>query len=86
MAHLSYQELSSHIQEVHLIVPVWSSRAHYKHPDVFYVIRDIVIDEKTDTPAIVYQKEWDKLWIKFVRLASSFLQEVSDGMKRFMKV
>ncbi len=83
MPHLLYAELKELLDQSEVQIPLWSERTHYKDPDKIYIIRDLIIDEKTDSPAVVYQKKGDVTWVKFVRLASVFLEEVGEWMKRF---
>lgn len=56
MVHLTYTELAQAIQAISDQIPINSQRYHYKDTTVAYVIRDIIIDEATDSPAVVYQK------------------------------
>ncbi len=86
MPKLSYAELKDLLDQALIQFPIWSERTHYKHPDVVYIIRDLVIDEKTDSPSVVYQKKWDGTWVKFVRLASVFLEEVGEWESRFKRI
>jgi hypothetical protein len=56
MVHVSYSELAQAIQVISDQIPINSQRYHYKDTAVAYVIRDLIIDEATDSPAVVYQK------------------------------
>ena len=81
MSHLSYNQLADSLQNIYSQIPLDSHRFHYKNPTIIYTIVDIVIDEATDTPAVIYQKLWDTQNIKFVRLASIFLELVGDQQR-----
>ena len=85
MVHVSYSELAQAIQVISDQIPINSQRYHYKDTTVAYVIRDIIIDEATDSPAVVYQKIWDIHGVKFVRLASIFLEKIWD-QERFVRI
>ncbi len=71
---LSSQELMSMLQDWSATIPVWSIRYHWKKKDVLYTVTDLVIDEPTDTVAVVYKQS--TTGICFVRLASVFVENV----------
>lgn len=72
--HFSSQELTSMLQDWSTIIPPWSVRHHRKKQDVLYTILDLVIDEPTDTVAVIYKQS--TTGICFVRLASVFVEKV----------
>jgi len=55
--HLSLAQLVKNIETVAKQVPIGSLWVHYKNPDKYYRIVDLVIDEATDEVAVLYQGE-----------------------------
>jgi hypothetical protein len=90
MAHKSTTELRQILAGAAAQVTIGALYAHYKHPDQYYRIADIVLIEATDEPGVVYEALYDDLnGVKFLRPISDFLAEVEmDGekVKRFSKL
>lgn len=86
MTHKRLDELAKMLEEARRKVTVGGRYVHYKHS--YYVVKDVVIWEATDEPAIIYQAEYDPRLI-FARPLDSWLGTVEvEGktMRRFAKV
>lgn len=81
MSHRTAQELKSLLQEAETLVKVGGRYFHYKNPDKFYTVLDLVIIEATVEVGVVYRAEYDGLEeFKFVRPIGEFMGEVEvDG-------
>lgn len=86
--HKSDKDLQKSIEEAKTKVIVGGKYFHYKKSEMFYIVRDIVILEASDEPAVLYQAEYGEK-LSFVRSVSNWLQKaVVDGkeVERFTKV
>ena len=75
MPHISQQELAAAVASAKQKVKVGAHYAHYKHPELTYVVVDIAILEATDEPCVIYTAEYGER-ITFVRSFASWSQEV----------
>lgn len=87
MAHKTAEELYQMLEDAKNQVELGGKYFHYKRPNDFYTITDILIIEATDTVGICYRAEYEELrGITFMRPIEDFLAEVDvDGqmIKRF---
>ncbi|MFZ2187448.1 MAG: DUF1653 domain-containing protein [Candidatus Moraniibacteriota bacterium] len=90
MAHKTAEELKCALQKARERVLVRRQYFHYKHPELFYTIVDLVIIEETDGVGVLYRADYESLkGIGFLRPIESFLDEVEiagEKMKRFSLV
>lgn len=87
MAHPPVEEILKKVNQAKSQVVVGSQYYHYKHPDFHYTIIDIVVEESTDEPMVIYKGAGDGL--TFARPIKSFLEQVEiEGkmINRFSKV
>lgn len=87
MPHRTHDDLFRIRAEIVEQIPLWSTWTHRKNPSVIYTIIDLIVDEATDEIAVIYEHPSS---LRFVRLAHSFLQEVTTPawkpMSRFLRV
>lgn len=88
MEHLSQRELKERIEKAEADVVVSGRYTHYKDHSKTYIVKDIVIVEATNEPAVIYQAEYGE-GITFSRPLSEWLEEVEwkgEMVPRFIKV
>ncbi len=88
MAHVSLEELDRRLAEAATKVEVGGRYAHYKHPELHYIVKQLAILEATEEVGVIYEAQYENN-ISFVRPLSSWLTEVElEGNKvpRFSKV
>ena len=54
MAHIPEEALRDMLESAGTKVEIGSSYAHYKHPDLTYAVKELLIWEATDEIAVVY--------------------------------
>lgn len=85
--HKAPEVLRKEIEEGKKQVPVGSLWGHFKHPDNYYEIIDLVIIEDTDEVGVLYKSTFEPTkGIIFLRPLESFLsyKETEEGpVKRF---
>ncbi len=79
--HLSIDELKVLLSTYAVKIPIGSVWTHRKKPDVYYIICDLVIDEATDAIAVIYEQKVS--WLRFVRLADIFLEQIEKTEYRW---
>lgn len=88
MARASLEELDRQLAEARMLVEVGGRYAHYKHPELHYIVKEIGIREDTEEVSVVYEAQYGNN-IPFIRALSSWLQTVEVEGKtipRFSKV
>ncbi len=88
--HKSPDVLKNEIEEGKKQVPIGSLWGHFKNPDKYYEIVDLVIMEETDEVGVAYRSTFEPTkGITFVKSLEGFLseKELEDGtkVKRFTK-
>jgi hypothetical protein len=86
--HKPEAELARALQLAAKQVKVGAQYAHYKNPDLTYVVVGHVILEATDEPAIMYQAQYGKK-ITYARALSIWLETVEwqgKTVPRFVKI
>lgn len=73
--HLSQNELLSLLNTAKKQVKIGSRYRHYKSADMTYVVKDIVIQEATNEPCVIYQAQYGNK-ITFSRPVSVWLERV----------
>lgn len=58
MSHRTAQELKSLLQEAETLVQIGGRYFHYKRPDKFYTVLDLVIIEATEEVGVVYRADY----------------------------
>lgn len=87
MAHPPVEEILEKINQAKSQIEIGSKYYHYKHPDFLYTIIDIVVEEASDEPMVIYKGQGDGL--TFARPYKSFIEQVEVEGKmiaRFSKV
>lgn len=88
MARLSQNELKELIEKAKREVSVGTRYAHYKDPSKTYLVKDLVIDEATNEPGVIYQAEYGEK-ITFSRRLSIWLEQVKwqgQSVARFKRL
>lgn len=88
MAYTSEDTLAAQLHVAAELVTVGARYTHYKHPEQYYTVLDIVWDAAIDEPAVLYRAEYGK-GLTFVRPVRMWLETVEcrDGRcPRFTKV
>jgi hypothetical protein len=86
--HKPESEIVAMLQAAAAQVEVGAYYAHYKHPELTYRIKDLVIWEATDEVAVIYEAQYGER-ITFARALSVWLETVEwEGgvVPRFTKV
>ena len=73
--HDSEIALDQELQTAAEQVPVGALYAHYKHPELIYIIGGHCMMEATDRPAVIYQAQYGKK-ITWARELGVFLETV----------
>jgi len=76
MAHRPLAELNADLRTAAAKVKVGGRYAHYKHPELPYLVTGLVILEANDEMAVVYQVEEAGEQVTFVRPLKSWLGTV----------
>lgn len=77
MAHLSPEALFSKLNLAKQKVIVGAKYYHYKHPELYYSIVDLVIIEATEEVGVLYRAEYESLkGLIFMRPIDDFLATV----------
>ena len=88
MGHIAESELRQYLQEAASKVEIGAHYTHYKHPELTYVIRSLIIWEPSDEVAVVYEAEYGER-ITYARPLAVWLETVPwEGkiVPRFAKV
>lgn len=86
MSHRTALELKSLLQEAETLVQIGGRYFHYKNPDKFYTVLDLVIIEATEEVGVVYRADYEELeGVKFVRPIGEFLGQVMVEGKTFSR-
>lgn len=87
--HKSPEVLRNEIEEGKKQVPIGSFWSHFKNPDKYYEIVDIVVMEETDEVGVAYRSTFEPTkGVTFVKPLEEFLsyKETENGkVKRFTK-
>lgn len=90
MAHIPATDLHQILNDAKQQVTIGGTYYHYKKPDKYYTLVDVVIIEANDTVGVLYKAEYDDLkGITFMRPLDDFLAEVDTDngrIPRFTKV
>ncbi len=76
------------LQDAATKVSVGASYAHYKHPELIYIVRELVILEATNEIAVVYEAQYGER-ITYARALDVWLETVEwedRTVPRFTKV
>lgn len=88
MPHSSELSLVSRISNAKRLVSVGSLYYHYRTPNLFYRVNDIVVNEETEQPVVIYEAQYgDK--ITWARSLDKWLDEIEyqdTFVKRFTEV
>jgi len=78
--HSDEVHLAELLQEAHKKVQISHCYYHYRAPEKQYLVYDIVIDEATEKPMVIYQAMYGK-FLKWTRHVSSWGEQVetTDG-------
>lgn len=83
MAHKSAQELKELISKAKSQVEIGGTYYHYKHPEQFYTLIDVVVIEATDTPGVLYRAEYPDIeGVVFLRPIEDFLAMIEVNGKK----
>jgi hypothetical protein len=84
MAHKTAVDLHEIINNAKTQVQVGGTYYHYKNPDKFYTLVDVILIEATEEAGVLYRAEYDEAkGIVFMRPITDFLAEVEvDGQMR----
>lgn len=89
MSHKSAQELFAMLEDAKAKLEIGARYSHYKRPNDFYTLTDVVIIEADDSIGICYRAEYEELrGVTFMRPIDDFMAEVEfEGkmVKRFTK-
>lgn len=85
MPHQSVAHLLSRLNNAKTLVNIGKLYYHYRTPDVYYLVLDIVINESDEQPAIVYQAQYgDNItWIRSVDKWLDYVEHNNKTVKRF---
>lgn len=90
MAHKTEAELREELARAAELVEVGAQYAHYKHPELPYLVTQIAVLEATDEPCVLYEAQAGAIaGITFVRPLSSFIESTEmEGLvlPRFKKI
>jgi hypothetical protein len=77
MSHKNPIELKELLQEAEILVQIGGKYFHYKNPDKFYTVLDLVLIEATEEVGVVYRADYEELkGIKFVRPVNEFCAKI----------
>ena len=80
MNHVSQIELRRRIQAAEELVTIGARYAHYKHPELSYIVSGLAIREDTQEVSVIYTAEYDER-IPFIRTLESFAGIIeADGV------
>lgn len=83
MAHLTVEEPQAQLQIAREQLEVGAKYRHYKSPDSHHLVKDVVLLEENNEPAVLYTPLYDDSGILWVRPIASWTEKVlnRDGIE-----
>jgi hypothetical protein len=86
--HLSQDQLTELLDDAKQQVEIGATYRHYKSADMVYKVKDVVIEEATNRPCVIYQANYGSK-ITFSRPLDVWLEKIDHNgslVSRFTKI